>query len=177
LLTGFTVEVDPKDASQGLDGIIGLGPDFGSSNFFLLNQTQAGDTPLANIFRQNASAPNILTFTLGRTDVASPNPPEGTLTIGEVLPGNEAINNQPKLPIVKVNNFNTITALGQHWSILLDKDGVKVNGKAVQLPQSKVNGTTTPDQLLAATDSGFSLPQVPKYVILIFSAFTILSQG
>jgi hypothetical protein len=170
------VEVDPKSIQDGTYGIIGLGPDVASINSVVLNQTQIGDTPLANIFKQDASAPNIITFTLGRTNIASSNPAEGSLTIGEVLPGYGAISGQPKLPIVKVDNFNSMTALDQHWSVLLDKDGVKVNGKTVRLPKSRVNGNATPNQLIAAMDSGFSFPQVPKYVVAFFSDSTVLSQ-
>jgi hypothetical protein len=124
----------------------------------------SGDTPLANIFKVNASEPNILTFSLGRADIApSAQEFEGFLTVGEIMDGYEAVQNQPKLSVPKVADFQN-DSQDQHWQALLDANGVKVNGKTVQLPQSTVKGNSNPAQLLAVFDSGFSLPQVPKYV-------------
>jgi hypothetical protein len=143
-----------------LDGMIGLGPDINSNNFRVL-AGPAGSSPLANILKQNASTPNILTLALGRQDGAFTDPMQGTLTIGEIIPGMEAVTNQPKLTVVPESTPRG--RLSPHWSILLDKDGVKVNGKTVTLPKSVDNDTTTPDQLLFVLDSGFSLPPVPKY--------------
>jgi hypothetical protein len=84
----------------------------------------------------------------------------GELTIGELIPGLEAVTQQPKLPIP--DNANKA---GQHYTALMD--GVKVRGQAVVLPATTVNGIT-PGKTVAVFDSGFSLPQVPKYVFTPF---------
>jgi hypothetical protein len=136
------------------------GPDFGSQNFLAFGATvDTGDTPLANIFKQEPSTPNFISFILGRADENSKEPIAafpGELTIGEIIPGYEAISNQPKLTIPK----NVEEKRNQHYSALLDN--VKVRGKTVTLPPTTVSGNN--GKPVAVFDSGFSLPQVPKCV-------------
>jgi hypothetical protein len=164
----YTVQINTSLSNGlGADGLIGLSQD-AVSNIFEESMhsfhTNVGNTPLASIFEyQNQSTPHILTFTLGRDNTASSDPVQGTLTIGEILPGMEAVSTQPRLTIIPdVPGKNRKIPLP--WSILLDKDGIKVNGKTINLPKSAVNNSATPDQLLVTTDTGFTLPQVPKYV-------------
>jgi hypothetical protein len=110
-----------------------------------MNGNPQGDTPLANIFRQDPNAPNILTFALGRADesVSEPLHP-GELSIGEVVPGYEAILNTPKLDVA-LEDPNDMGQ--QHWSTLLDANGVTVNGQTVQLPTTIINTTADQRQL------------------------------
>jgi hypothetical protein len=150
----------------GANGLIGLSPDAVSNVFEVSGadvHDNVGDTPLASILKTNSSVPHILTFTLGRDNIASVDPPQGILTIGEIAPGMEAISAQPKLNIVSEVN-SVVGHVPLPWAVLLDRDGVKVNGKTVTLPKSAIKNTTTPDQLLVIMDTGFSFPQVPKSV-------------
>jgi hypothetical protein len=84
----------------------------------------------------------------------------GELTIGEVLPGYEAVLSQPKLPVTMTDE-----PLNQHWMVLLDSAGMSVNGKNVSLPKTVVTATRDPSQLTVVFDTGFSLPQLPKQMV------------
>jgi hypothetical protein len=138
--------------------LIGLGPSSGS-NILQTIDSSVGNTPLDNIFLQNTSTPNYLTILLGRADDENPFP--GDLTVGETLAGYDSITSQPHLPVTTVSLSN---AGGQHWQVLLDDNGaIGPDGKAIPFT-SQVTGTTTPNQATVVFDSGFSLPQVPKYV-------------
>jgi hypothetical protein len=145
-----------------------------------------GGSLLANVFGQNALTPSYFTFTLGRGDVLRSNVPlgsenptgitiyPGNMTIGEVLPGMEAVLARPKLEVTQVQNAAgagsdggdapSSSTVEQHWQVLLDPDGVKVRGQTIKLPTSTAKGApVNTGQLTAMFDSGFSLPQVPKY--------------
>jgi hypothetical protein len=150
-----------------------MGPDAGSSNLFLLAEEGgrpfAGDTPIANIRKDSPNIPPILTLVLGRTVEQPPNAMQGTITVGEVLPGMVAVNDQPKLNLVPDVILRNGSAVFAHWATRLDKDGFKINGKTVPLPRSIANGTTTPDQFLVVFDSGFTISPVPKYASRLHS--------
>ncbi|KAI9448438.1 acid protease [Lactarius indigo] len=148
------------DAPDGT-GLIGLGPNVGSHVHDALNDLPAGDTPLDRIFRQNLSTPNYLTVLLNRpNDTAEKY--TGAMTIGEALPQYSNITNQPKVPVSALQSL----IQDQHWSIILDSNGIiGPDGKAVQVT-SNATGAPTHDanQLVAILDTGFTLPQVPSEV-------------
>lgn len=149
------------DAPDGT-GLIGLGPNAGSQVRDALNDLPAGDTPLDRIFGQNLTTPNYLTVLLNRPNDTAENY-TGAMTIGEVLPQYSNISNQPK---VSVSVLQSNIAQDQHWSIVLDDNGIiGPNGKAIQVVS---NATEAPlhyeNQLVAIIDTGFSLPQVPSDV-------------
>lgn len=102
-------------------GLIGLGPNTGSEVKAAIGASDsAGDPVLDRIFRQNTSTPNYITFLLGR--IRDPtDPPNGDLTVGELIPGYESVTSQPKLPVSTVAKSNSGN---QHWQILLDADGI-----------------------------------------------------
>ena len=149
-------------------GLIGLGPNYGSQVHAALGNS-TGDAVLDRIFRQNTSTPNYLTILLGRDDDPSDKFP-GDLTVGEILPGYEAITSQPKLNVSQVS----INDIGdQHWQTVLDPSGViGPDGKAINV-DTVVDSTSDKTQLTAVFDSGFSFPQVPAYVRL--RLFTVIS--
>ena len=157
----FTVQnqafiLDTSGNNPRGEGLIGLGPNSGSRIHQVLNSAN-GDTPLDRIFRQNASTPNILTIYLGRSDDPT-DPFPGDLTIGEPIPGFENVTSMPKLDVTDVKGGS-----GQHWQALLDVNGTRgPDGEPIRLT-SRVKGGNK-EQLHVVFDSGFSLPQVPKYV-------------
>jgi hypothetical protein len=162
------VQADPtKTRDEMLSGLIGLGPDLNSNIFNAFNKNElsnAGNSALDNILSQDSSLAPILTLVLGRDAGASTTSAQGSMSIGSVIPGYESVNAQPKLNLVPDAPLANGQAISAHWAVLLDKDGLKINGNAVPLPPSSVKNSANPDQLLVVFDSGFSLPQVPKYV-------------
>ncbi|KAH9007242.1 aspartic peptidase domain-containing protein [Lactarius hatsudake] len=167
-ILGFTVpdqafiEVPSGGDAPDGTGLIGLGPNTGSHIHDALFDMPAGDTPLDRIFLQNLTTPNYLTVLLNRpNDTAEKY--TGAMTIGEVLPQYSNITNQPKVP---VSVLDSIISQGQHWSILLDSNGILgPDGKAIKVTS---NATDAPmhneDQLVAVFDTGFTYPQVPSEV-------------
>ncbi len=153
------------DAPDGT-GLVGLGPNTGSVVHDTLDDQPGGDTPLDRIFRQNLTTPNYVTVLLNRlNDTAEKN--TGAMTIGEVLPQYSNISNRPKVPVSVLQSF---FATQQHWSIILDNNGiVGPDGKAIQVTS---NATAAPihdaNQLVAIIDTGFTLPQVPRCVPQLF---------
>lgn len=130
----------------------------------------SGDAVLDRIFQQNTSTPNFLTILLQRDDDPAEVFP-GQLTVGEVVPGYESINDQTKLPVSQVTTNNRVN---QHWQTVLDANGViGPDGKAIDI-QTVVKATSNKNQLTAVFDSGFSLPQVPKYVLSILAPVAML---
>jgi hypothetical protein len=97
---------------------------------------------------------------LGRSTNDPSNSFEGDLTIGEVLPGYEAVLSQPKLLVTATQDPRN-----QHWQTLLDAQGMSVNGKNLTLPKTSVKTTTNSAQLTVVFDNGFSLPQLPKPMV------------
>ncbi len=150
----------PESSSNTLGtGLIGLGPNYGSQVHQALGNS-AGDAVLDRIFQQNTSTPNFITILLGRDDDPANSFP-GDLTVGEILPGYEAITSQPQLEVshVSINDIGD-----QHWQTLLDADGViGPDGKAIDI-STVVATTSNKKQLTAVFDSGFSFPQVPRFV-------------
>jgi hypothetical protein len=153
----LAVDVPVGPSTSVGTGLVGLGPNFGSQVHSTLSSS-AGDAVLDRIFQQNTSTPNILTILLGRDDDPSDQFP-GDLTVGEILPGYDAINSQPKLNVSQVS----INDLGdQHWQTLLDPNGIiGPDGKSIDI-DTVVKTTSNKKQLTAVFDSGFSLPQVPS---------------
>jgi hypothetical protein len=157
VLIKISVLVAPDSNNPAASGLIGLGPSSGSNILQTLN-TSSGNPPLDNIFIQDTNTPNYLSILLGRTDDPN-NVFPGDLTVGETLPGYDAVLQQPKLAVSVVSLQN---AGGQHWQTLLDQNGaIGADGKPISVTSS-VTGTTTPNQATVVFDSGFSLPQVPS---------------
>ncbi|TFK70924.1 acid protease [Pluteus cervinus] len=160
---GFTVqsqaylEVTPDTDNPQGTGLIGLGPNSGSSIFQTVS-TPASATVLDRIFLQNTTTPNFITVLLGRKQDPS-DTYSGTITVGEVLSDFNAVTNQPKLLVTDVPIRD---AGDQHFQILLDDDGlIGPDGNVIQL-QTVVAGTQDKKQTTAVVDTGFSLPQLPK---------------
>ncbi|EJT97814.1 acid protease [Dacryopinax primogenitus] len=147
-----------------LSGLIGLGPSVGSRLWMTaqslissgsLSPANAGDSVLDRIFQENTSAPNFISFTLGREDDATSSAtPTSVFTVGDLIPGYENISSMPKLDVI---NAPTAVQAAQHFTILVD--GFSVGGQAVNFPQSVVPGTPS-GKLVAVLDSGFTFPQV-----------------
>lgn len=142
-------------------GLIGLGPHTGSN----IQQTLGngtGNPPLDRIFQQNTSTPNYLTVLLGRSNDQDDDDIPGNITIGEILPEYAAISSQPKL---SVTELKLTEQTAQHWQTLLDADGIiGPDGKAVDVTTG-VSSTSNDKQLTVVFDTGYSLPQVPRYVV------------
>lgn len=162
------MEVPPDSSHPAGQGLIGLGPSEGSvifETFAGANQEQA-TTVLDNIFLQNTTTPNFITFSLQRIN----DPGEvfsGDLTVGETLTNSSAnisfanIVNQPKLSVTIVSASNEDN---QHFQTLLDADGfIGPDGSSIPIT-SVVSSTSNKKQATVVIDSGFSLPQVPSSV-------------
>jgi len=113
------------------------------------------------------NTPNFMTFLLSRDGSAEGSDSvEGypaQLTIGTVTSGLEAILDAPKLPAL----HDQFSPLAQHWLTLLDANGIiGPDGQRIQTQTSIPNPTAgTPDQLHVMFDSGFSIPQLPGYIV------------
>ncbi|TDL23419.1 hypothetical protein BD410DRAFT_160062 [Rickenella mellea] len=111
------------------------------------------------------TAPNFLSILLDRAadDAAGTSDPldhAGQLTVGEIISGLEAINNQPKLPALK----DTGTGKPEHWQTTLDPDGViGPDGQPIAV-LSAVPSNKNSSLLQIMFDTGFTFPQVPKEV-------------
>jgi hypothetical protein len=154
------IEVPPDNENPAGLGLIGLGPSFGSN----VRQASKGnpdfDPVLDRIFRQNRTTPNFLSVLLGRSDDPTDMFP-GDITVGDILPGYEAITNEPKVPVAHVA---VMTSGDQHWRINVDANGIiGPDGNAIPFTSS-VKTSTNKQQATAVLDTGFSLPQVPKSV-------------
>lgn len=142
--------------SQGFEGLIGLGPNTGSVILDKLDD-DTGNSVLNRIFSQNTTSANYLTLLLGRDSPANQTF-TGQLTISEIVPGFEQIQNMPKLTVETVHK---LTDEDQHWQVYTDAfgvigpDGQPINVDSI-VPKSPDN------QLVAVFDSGYTLPQVPR---------------
>ncbi|OSD06863.1 acid protease [Trametes coccinea BRFM310] len=156
---GYTVK-DQAFIEQSVDsshdeggGIIGLGPGGASVVQSVYGQGQ-GDPVLDRIFRQNTSTPNFITILLGRagdpTDTFV-----GDITVGEVVQPFGNITQQPKLPVTQMAHRS-----GQHWTALLDANGI------IGPDGQKINTTkkSSGNRFNVMFDSGFTFPQVTKSV-------------
>ena len=145
-------------------GLIGLGPNSGSSIFATLGDQAAGDPPIDRIFRQDPSTPNFISILLNRPNDTAENY-TGEMTISQVDPQFQNITNQPKVPVTILPS--QIASNQQHFSVLLDANGIiGPKGNAIKTTS---NASSAPahdqSQLVAVFDTGFSLPQVPKCVL------------
>ena len=155
----FTVEVTPSSSNPEGQGIIGLGPRFGSVVLAALNSS-VGDPPIDRIFSQDTSVPNFISVLLSRPDDAYETY-TGELTISEILPEFQSISNQPKVPVsVLQSRFSP----EQHFSILLDSDGIiGPDGNAIKTTSNASNAPShDQSRLQIVFDTGFSLPQLPE---------------
>ena len=123
-------------------------------------KTNVGYPPIDSIFNQNTATPNFISVLLNR-----PNDTQetytGEITISEVLPLFQNISSQPHVP---VSVLQSSLSAAQHFSVLLDSDGIiGPDGNAIKLTS---NATLAPshssDQLQIIFDTGFSLPQLPE---------------
>jgi Eukaryotic aspartyl protease len=151
--------VAAQDVEQmQIPGIIGLGPPQGSVVLEQASQAynnSLGDPFLNRVFAQNASTPNYITFTLGRTETPNETFPS-EFTIGELITGLEAVTSNPQLP-VQIVSPQEIS--GQHWTLQVDAiigpDGEQINVQS---------GVPNSNKLVAVLDTGFSFPPVPSAV-------------
>ena len=149
----------PSDSAPDGTGLIGLGPRFGSRVLAALNSS-AGDPPIDRIFRQNTSIPNFISVLLDRPDDTYATY-TGEFTISEILPEFQNILNQPNVPISVLQSSRSSD---QHFSILLDADGIiGPDGKAIQTTSNASHAPThDQNQLQIFFDTGFTLPQLPE---------------
>jgi hypothetical protein len=152
------VEVTPSSDSPEGYGLIGLGPSTGSVILETLNNS-ASDPPIDRIFRQNTSAPNFISILLNRPNDTYETY-TGEMTIGEVLPLFQNISSQPKVPVVVLQSLLNNS---QHFSVLLDPDGViGPDGNAINTTSNaSLAPSHDPHQLQVVFDTGFSRPQLP----------------
>ena len=162
------VQVPSGTAPDGT-GLIGLGSNTGSNILIALNGSATGDTPLDNIFRQNTSTPNYITFLLNRQNDTAGHYP-GAMTISEVLPQYSNLSSQPKVPVAVLQGS---AVDDQHWTILLDKDGIiGPDGNVIKITSNATGSSAdNANQLVALFDTGFTLPQVPRCVAQPFFLF------
>ncbi|KAF9220898.1 acid protease [Gyrodon lividus] len=143
---------------EGYDGLIGLGPNSGSSIYKKLSG-DTGNSAINRIFQQSSSSSNdYLTLMLNRNG----DPGDqiiGQFTMSEVVPGFENITNQPQLAVEKVYK---VTDEDQHWQILTDKNVGIIGPDALPIQVSSIVPKAPDGQLVAVLDSGFTLPQVPR---------------
>lgn len=142
----------------GISGIIGLGPPQGSIVFqeaFQAYNDSRGDPFVNRVFAQDPTTPNFISFYLGRTETPD-EPFDSEFTIGEIVPGLEAVNTYPQLPVQLVDAKNI---QGQHWSLQIDSI-IGPDGEEIKI-SSSVPGAS---KLVGVLDTGFSLPPVPAAV-------------
>ena len=147
-------------APEGL-GLVGLGPRYGSEVLAAMNATSsAGDPPMDRIFALNTAIPNYITVLLSRpNDTAETY--TGEMTISEILPEFQNITSQPN---VSVSVLQSSISPDQHFSILLDSNGIiGPDGNAIKITSNATYAPTHDNsQLQVIFDTGFSLPQLPE---------------
>jgi hypothetical protein len=176
IMRSTIVEVSSEQNTFGTKGILGLGPSSLStihttmengntrdSTFSTSSASSASSASfLDNFFQQHPSiSPYITTFLSRSSHYTSVPQHSSALTIGEIVPGFEAVLTAPKLLLEPETPW-----VGQQWTVLLDSWGLRVNGALVPLPQSVVEQSTSSDrtQLTVLLDTGFSFNQVPRVV-------------
>ncbi|KAL4064161.1 aspartic peptidase domain-containing protein [Scleroderma yunnanense] len=158
LLVANTSTFSTNIHSEGYDGLIGLGPNSGSSIYKKLG-SDTGNNAINRIFQQNSSsADDYITLKLSRRGDPASNI-TGQFTISEIVPGYENITSMPQLPIEMVYK---VTNEDQHWQVLTDKDVgvIGPDGQPIQI--SSIVPKAPSGRLVAVLDSGFTLPQVPR---------------
>ncbi|KAJ3553823.1 hypothetical protein NP233_g12560 [Leucocoprinus birnbaumii] len=144
--------------SQGYYGLLGLGPNSGSSIRKKISKDSRGDTMLQHIFETDNLTDNYISFLLDRKGV--PNPPfKGQITISELVPGFENITSMPKNDVDKVNR---LLKADQHWQIFTDKDNGIIGPDGQPLKVDSIVPGCPDGQLVAVIDSGFTFSQVPR---------------
>lgn len=144
-------------------GILGLGfvartPDFVPSVIKAQlqaaygNDTTLGESVISNIYQQNTTLPNFFDIHIGRSsDLADVS--EGLFSIGEHVPGFEAIDARPKLPRVSAGR----------WGVPLD--AFELNGHAVPFQNVSVVPGAPEGSLIAVLDTGATNALVPQYLV------------
>ncbi|KAI0784762.1 acid protease [Abortiporus biennis] len=142
--------------AQGFEGLIGLGPNSGSSVRDEIDN-DSGDSVLTRIFSQNTTSQNFLTLLLDRHGDPGSNI-TGQISLSEVIPGYENITNMPKLSVDKVHK---LTDADQHWQTVTDSNGV-IGPDGQPIKVKSIVPHADDDQLVVVFDSGYTLPQVPR---------------
>ncbi|KAG6334062.1 hypothetical protein ID866_5025 [Astraeus odoratus] len=143
---------------EGYDGLIGLGPNSGSSIYNKLSGS-TGNNAINRIFQQHpSSTDDYITLMLSRRGDPGTNL-TGQFTISETVPGFENITSMPQLPIEMVYK---VTDEDQHWQVLTDKDVGVIGPDGQPIEISSIVPKAPDGQLVAVLDSGFTLPQVPR---------------
>jgi hypothetical protein len=87
--------------------------------------------------------------------------------VGETLSNFTDIVNQPKLTVTEVSITNQAN---QHFQVLLDANGfIGPDGNSIPIT-TEVGSTSNRKQATVVIDTGFSLPQVPRWVLLTASS-------
>ncbi|KAH7885424.1 aspartic peptidase domain-containing protein [Phlebopus sp. FC_14] len=161
LLVSNTSSFSTNIHSEGYDGLIGLGPNSGSSIYKKLSG-DSGNNAINRIFQQNPSnSDDYITLMLNRNGDPGDQQISGHFTISELVPGFDNITSMPQMPVEKVYK---VTDEDQHWQLLTDKN-IGVIGPDGQPIQTSSIVPKAPDgQLVAVLDSGFTLPQVPRSI-------------
>ena len=145
--------------SEGYDGLIGLGPNSGSSIYKKLSG-DSGNSAINRILEQNSSSDNYITLMLSRNgDPGSQI--AGQFTLSSIVPGFENITSQPQLAVEKVYK---LTDKDQHWQLLTDKDVGIIGPDGQPIQYDSIVPKAPSGQMVAVLDSGFTLPQVPRSV-------------
>lgn len=147
-----------SDSPEGI-GLIGLGPSTGSVVLNALSNS-TGDPPIDRIFRQDTSIPNFISVLLNRQNGTNTSY-TGEMTIGEVLPLFQNVSSQPKVPVTLLRSSLNAS---QHFSVLLDSDGIiGPDGKAIKITSNASDAPSHDShQLHVMFDTGFTRPQLPK---------------
>ena len=149
-----TFSMDIK--AQGFEGLIGLGPNTGSTILDEVDNS-SGNSVLNRIFSQNTTTANYLTMMLDRIGDTGDNI-TGTLTISELVPGYEKIATMPKL---QVDQVHKLTDQDQHWQVYTDANGV-LGPDGLPIQVKSIVPSAPKNQLVVVLDSGYTLPQVPR---------------
>ncbi|KZO91508.1 acid protease [Calocera viscosa TUFC12733] len=139
--------------STGATGILGLGPSAGSILRAKIGNATA-DAVVDRIFESDPTTPNFISFLLER--LGDGTPVQGQLTVGDILPGYEAITSQPQLPVLILKS---ILSKDQHWTTYVDNI-IGPDNNTISYTSSVPN--TPNGKLVTIIDSGFTLPQIPR---------------
>ncbi|KAA1466890.1 acid protease [Dentipellis sp. KUC8613] len=143
-------------AKFGAQGLIGLGFDtIFSSNILtaVANRTHgdvSGKAPLGNIFEQDPSTPNTLSFLFSRADDLESSA-TGMFAIGEEVQGYENVTKTPKLE-------RTFAGPSSVWGVLLDE--FVVNGHSAPLASTLNDSAIPKGKVVTLLDSGSSAAQI-----------------
>ncbi|KZT51784.1 acid protease [Calocera cornea HHB12733] len=139
--------------STGATGILGLGPSSGSILRAKIGNASA-DALVDRIFESDPTTPNFVSFVLER--LGDGTPVTGQLTVGDIVPGYEAITSQPQLPVIILKS---LLSKDQHWTTYID--GI-IGPDNTTISYSSSVPNTPKGKLVTIIDSGFTLPQIPR---------------